>query len=125
MVVTMKQVIALLDREEVDYETASGLGSEALAHLETLVKKDDPTLAPRAAYLASLIQDNRSFSILMIAAKSRIPEVRIAAANSIPNLPVNAGKHILAVLVNDPDYSVRMKALKSRKMMRQQGNEIL
>ena len=64
MVVTMEDVLAVLNPYEPDYESASKLGPEALPHLETIVKKEGVLLASKAAYMASFIQDSRSLTVL-------------------------------------------------------------
>ena len=118
MVVTKQQVLDLLNTFETDYDMASELGIEALPHLESIVKEADPVLAPKATYLASLIQDEQSVFILMIAARSKLPEVRIAAANGSRNLATDSVNDLLDLLTKDQDYAVRKKAQKSWEMIR-------
>lgn len=107
MVVTMQQVLAELDPDEPDYEKAAKLGSEALPHLEVLVKKDDALLASKATYLASLIHDKASIAVLDSAARSVHPEVRVAAAYGSRNLDIPEVKRVLEVLRDDQDENVR------------------
>ena len=72
MPVTRKEVIAVLDRDEFDYhEAAASLGSGAVPHLRELVTEDDEHLAPRAAYLASLIDSQESVDIVRMAGSRR------------------------------------------------------
>jgi hypothetical protein len=111
--VTMQQVRAALDPEEPDYNQAAQLGPDAIPHLESLVRGPDPMLASKAAYLASLIQDSRSVTILKEAGLSKYPEVRIAAAAGARNLPAPAASDVLLSLVSDHDIGVRMRSLKS------------
>ena len=80
MVVTMKQVREELDPDEPDYMKAAELGVEALPHLEEIVKTGDALLASKAAYLASLIPDEKSITVLKIASMSNFPEVRAAGS---------------------------------------------
>jgi hypothetical protein len=49
------RVRAALEPEEPDYAAAAQLGP-AVPHLQTLIQGDDPMLASKASYLASLIQ---------------------------------------------------------------------
>ena len=56
MSVSMDDVRKVLDPDEPDYAAAARLGEEALAHLERLARGDDPMLASKAAYAASLIE---------------------------------------------------------------------
>ena len=98
MVVTLEQVIAVLSPEEPNYAAASRLGSDALPHLDALVKGDDPALAANAVSLASIIQDGRSVDILMNAAKSEDDVVRLAAVLGGPNLKVKGVDSVLKLL---------------------------
>lgn len=113
MPVTMQQVRAALDPEEPDYLQAAQLGSDALPHIENLLKEADPMLASKAAYLASLIPDNRSVIVLKEASQSTYPAVRVAAAAGARNLASLAASDILLGLLDDQDVGVRKVALKS------------
>ena len=55
MAVTMQQVLAQIDKDEPDYERAAKLGKGALPHLRQIIEADDPMLASKATYAASLI----------------------------------------------------------------------
>lgn len=111
--VTMQQIRAILDSEEPDYALAAQLGPDTLPHIETIIKGADPMIASKAAYLAGLIQDNRSSDVLKIAAKSKYPEVRAAAAAGARHLAAQAASDVLLVLLEDQDIGVRKIALKS------------
>lgn len=113
MPVTIQQVRAVLDPEEPDYIQAAQLGSDALPHIENLLKGADPMLASKAAYLASLIQDNRSITVLKEAAQSNYSAVRVAAAAGARNLALLAASDVLLGLLEDQDVGVRKVALKS------------
>ena len=81
MATTEAQVRAYLDPEEPNYTAAAAaLGPDALPVLEALVQEADPLLASKAAYLASLIPDERAARVLEQAAHSRHATVRVAAA---------------------------------------------
>lgn len=111
--VTMQQVRAILDSEEPDYALAAQLGPDALPHIEILVKGADPMLASKAAYLAGLIKNSRSIAVLKLAAKSKYPEVRIAAAASASHLSTQEASDVLTIFLEDSDLGVRKMALKS------------
>ena len=114
MAVTMKDVRAALDPEEPDYEKAAKLGREALPHLKVLVSTDDnPLLASKATFLASLIKDTKSAEIVERAARSNDPTVRVAAATAASNLPVAGASAVLHELITDPDAGVRKVARKA------------
>jgi hypothetical protein len=112
MPVTMKQVRAHLDPEEPDYSAAAQLGPDAIPHVVRLVQGTDPMLASKAAFLASLIQSNRSIAILEQAANSSRAEVRIAAAAGVRNLK-RAPVSLVDTLLKDPDVGVRKVTLRS------------
>jgi HEAT repeat protein len=120
MALTTEQVLDALSADEPNYKKAAELGPDALPHLEALIKTN-PLLAAKATYLASLIQDEGSVSILMLAAKSSIREVRVTAAHASRNLRLDGVNGILNLLKNDPDEGVRIKALKSIKVRSETG----
>jgi hypothetical protein len=113
MPVTMKDVRAVLDPEEPDYEKAAKLGRGALPHLEVLVSSDDTMLASKATFLASLIKDARAAEIVRKAAQSNDPPVRVAAAAAATNLAAPGASAVLLELVSDPDPGVRKVARKA------------
>lgn len=113
MAVTMKNVRAALDPEEPNYAEAARLGAGALPHLSALVGGDDPMLASKAAYLASLIKDSRSAGVVKAAAASSDPTVRVAAAAAAVNLTAAGASTVLVELVDDDDIGVRKVARSS------------
>jgi len=113
MAVTMQDVRAVLDPEEPDYEFAALLGPEALPHLETLVRGDDPMLASKAAYLAGLLNDERSADVVNQAGQSDHATVRVAAAAAARHLTGTGASDVLISLLSDSDPGVRTVALKS------------
>ena len=64
MPITMKDVRAWLDADEVDYENAKKLGSAAIPFLMELVQGGDLGLASKATYLASMIKSEQSAAVL-------------------------------------------------------------
>jgi len=115
MALTMVQVRAVLDPDEPEYVQAVKLGTEALPHLEKLVKDADALLASKAVYLAALIQDERSVRIVKEAAMREDPIVRVAAAAAARYLPCVPVSDILIPLVNDKDAGVQRVALESAR----------
>jgi hypothetical protein len=111
MATTMEQVRAVLDPDEPDYEKgAAELGPDAIPHLQALVKGDDPMLASKAAYLASLIKSDASADVVREAAGSNVETVRVAAAAAARNLPSAKASEVLEGLVADADPGVRKVA---------------
>lgn len=77
MSVTMNDVRARLDPDEVDYLEARKLGPEAAPFLMQLVQGGNLALASKAAYLASMISGDQSMSVLEAAATSKETVVRV------------------------------------------------
>ena len=113
MPVTMQDVRAVLDPEEVDYENAKRLGTAAIPFLMELVQGGDLGLASKATYLASLIEDEQSVVVLEAAAARNEPVLKVAAASGIRNLSVAHADRMLGLLKDDPDIGVRKVALQS------------
>jgi HEAT repeat protein len=110
MPVSMEDVRRVLDPEEPNYEAAADLGPEALPHLEALVAGDDPMLASKAAYAASMFEGAAGQEIVRAAAQSDDPVVRVAAAAAARNLPAPSAREVLAGLVTDDDPGIRKVA---------------
>jgi hypothetical protein len=110
MTVSMEDVRRVLDPEEPDYQAAAQLGPEAVPHLETLVAGDDPMLASKATYAASLLEGAAGQEVVQAAAHSDDPVVRVAAAAGARNLPPDSAREILADLVTDDDPSIQKVA---------------
>jgi HEAT repeat protein len=111
MPITMQQVLARLDTDEPDYSALATLGPEAVPHLKELVKSDNPGIAAKAAYLATLIDCEDSPSVLEAASASPHEAVRVAAAAGMRNMaPAQAGPWVERLL-DDPDSGVRKQAL--------------
>lgn len=118
MQVTMQDIRAWLDAEEVDYVRASQLGSDALPLLKELIQGADPALASKSTYLASLIRSEESVAALEMAATSQEPVVRVAAAAALRNLPEVQAERVLDRLSDDLDVGIRKVLLKSASKFR-------
>lgn len=119
-VVTMQDVRAQLERDEPNYAEAAHLGPGALPHLVILVRGDDPLIASKAVYLASLIRDPRALDLVEMAARSPHPAVRVAAAGALRNLAVIPDK-LWEHLLRDPDVGVRKATLDAAAASRPAG----
>lgn len=113
MPISMKDVRAHLDPDEVDYPEAQKLGPEAVPFLVELFEGHDLGLASKAVYLASLIPCSESFALLQKAAASSDPVLRVAAASSIRNLPEVDAEKMMNLLSKDADVGVRKVVLNS------------
>lgn len=123
MSVSLNQVRAHLMPEEPDYEKAAAeLGAEALPVLHDLVSGSDKHLGSKAAYLASLLDDPGSADVLLAAAESPHPVIRVAAASGVRNLRASAGDGaedtdaadaVVERLLQDDDFGVRKVAVQS------------
>ncbi|MBG6190532.1 HEAT repeat protein [Arthrobacter sp. CAN_A212] len=113
MSVTMEEVRAALDPDEVDYPEASRLGPEALPHLLTLVREAEPGLAAKAAYLAGAIDSAQSEEVVAAAAANDDARVRVAAAEAAAMLPPESASRVLGSLMLDDDQGVQKLSLRS------------
>ncbi len=110
MAVQMRDVLAVLEPDEPDYQAAAALGPEALPHLEELVRADDLMLASKATYAASLLEGNQGQHVIAVAAQHSDSTVRVAAAAAARNLPPSDASDVLMTLVGDDDPGVRKVA---------------
>lgn len=114
MPITMKDVRAWLDAEEVDYPGAAAkLGAEALPYLQELAESEDAMLASKATYLASLIGGDQAVRILHTAASHQEAAVRVAAATGLKNVREEQAGPIADRLLGDHDLGVRKLAVRS------------
>lgn len=113
MSVTMKAVLEVLEPDEPNYDKAASLGPDSLPHLRTLVQGDDPMLAAKAAFAASLLEGDQGKDVVAAAAHSETASVRVAAAAAANNLPADSAAVVLMNLVDDSDPGVRKVALTS------------
>jgi HEAT repeat protein len=110
MAVSMDDVRRVLDPEEPSYEAAARLGPEALPHLQALVEGDEPMLAAKATYAASVLDGASGEKVIRTAAQARDPIVRVAAAAAARNLPAESARGVLERLVDDDDAGIRKVA---------------
>lgn len=113
MAVTLEQVRRLLMPDEPDYNTAARLGPQLLPHLRAIVNGPHKMLAQKAAYLAGLIDDDRSADVLADAAKSSSSAVRVAAASAARHLRRPGAVAVVSRLLNDSHTGVRKFAIKA------------
>jgi HEAT repeat protein len=108
MAPTLSDVRRYLDPDQVDYAGAAAeLGAQALPLLEELVRGDDPMLASKAAYLASLIPAEGRLAVLGAAATSPHAAVRVSAASALRNLGEEDADALAGELLSDVDVGVR------------------
>jgi HEAT repeat protein len=113
MPVTLQEILQQLDADEPNYTALAALGPEAAPHLASLVAGEDPGLASKAAYLASLIHTDESLEVLTSAASSGHEAVRVAAAAGLRNLAPSQATPLADRLLNDADPGVRKLALRA------------
>ena len=105
---------AALDRDELDYPAlAAAAGPESIDDLEALVAEDEPRIASKAAYLASLVGADDSDRVVDLAARSRHDVVRASAAAALESLPQDRAQPIADSLLADADAGVRARTVKS------------
>jgi HEAT repeat protein len=120
MTVTREQVLAQLYPDEPDYEGAAQLGPEALPHLMQLVEEGDPNLASKATSLASVIDAAESAEVVVTAARSVDPVIRVAAAAALGNLE-EMPTPLVESMLNDEDVGVRKLTLRSLETQKPMG----
>lgn len=113
MAITMQQVLARLDTDEPEYAALATLGAEAVPHLKVLVRSDDPGIASKAAYLATLIESDESVDVMETACASPHATVRVAAAAGMRNLSTTQAGLWAERMLDDQDPGVRKQALKT------------
>ena len=113
MPVTMKDVRAFLDSEEVDYNSAKKLGPAALPFLQELAEGGNLALATKAVYLASLIKGTAARAIVERAAQSPEVLLRVTAASGIKNMSERQSGKIFYALIDDEDPGIRKVAMNS------------
>lgn len=110
---TLQQLRDQLSAIEPNEETYSGIGESELPLLGDLVKDPEAWMASRAVFAASRVADARAAAILARAASDPRPELRVAAAAAVGNLPPAAGDRLLLQGLNDSDLGVRKFAIQS------------
>jgi HEAT repeat protein len=114
MSVTMQEIRALLDAEEVDYEgAATMLGPDALPLLRELADGPDAMLASKAIYLAGVIGGDGAMPVLEVGAAHDDAVRRVAAASALARVAEPAAEPLVDRLLSDDDMGVRKTALKS------------
>ncbi len=103
-----------LDRDELNYpRLAEEAGPESIDDLEALVAEDEPRIAPKAAYLAALINAEGSERVVGLASRSRHDVVRASAAAALGSLTEARATPIAERLLVDPDAGIRARTIKS------------
>lgn len=113
MTVDVNRLRMLLNAEEPPYDAIARMGAAILPALSRFVSGPDAKLASKAASAAGMINDPRAADVLRQAARSRAPEVRIAAAGATRTLRVPGLSQVILALTRDPDPGVRKFAIKS------------
>jgi hypothetical protein len=113
MAIDMQDVKAILEPDEPDYAAAATLGVEALPYLQVLVHGDDPMIAAKAVYAASLLEGSLGLDVVRAGMQHSNPAVRVAAAAATKNLPATEASEVLVELVSDNDPGVRKVAMSS------------
>jgi len=111
MQVTLQEVLRQLDTDEPDYTALAALGPDAVPHLATLIRGEDPGIASKAAFLVSLIHGDESVDALSLAIASPHDAVRVAAAAGLRNLAAPQAARLADRLLDDADVGVRKLAL--------------
>jgi HEAT repeat protein len=111
MATTLKQVLDALTPEGPAYaEAAAKLGVGAVPHLRAIVRRNDPLLAGKAVSLAGHIQAPEASDVLFAASRSKVSDLRVAAAHAARHCPADTAEQLLRKLLADADGGVRKVA---------------
>jgi len=114
MSLTLHDVVRVLSPDEADLrQAAAALDSQAIPHLEALVRGPDPMLAAKAAYVAGLLEEAGGMAVVRTAATSPEKMVRVAAVTVAKNLPTDRSVPILQILLTDSDPECRRLAIEA------------
>jgi len=113
MAVTLDQIYQLLESEEPNAKAVAQLGPQILPHLQTLIAGPDAEFAVKAAYVATMINDDRAVELLKEAARHPSPLVRVAVANGLRNMTRPGAAGVILALLDDRDIGVRKFAIKA------------
>jgi HEAT repeat protein len=117
MTVTMQQVLAEIDREEPDYALLARMGNDALPHLQALLASSEGLKASKAAYAATLIGGAAALPVVRSAAAHHDPQVRIAVASGLGQMPGTVPSDLVLQALGDADVGVRKLALRSATVL--------
>ncbi|MBY0217777.1 HEAT repeat domain-containing protein [Paenibacillus illinoisensis] len=110
-----ERLVELLSSDEPDYLEAAKASEGQIPTLIDIVKTGGESLAPRAIYMAGLIESENITEVLQLGASSPSPVVRIATAATIGNMDrLQSGDKIaklIGTLLKDSDVGVRKMAL--------------
>jgi HEAT repeat protein len=107
----MEMVLQIINSDEPDYEKAQELGPEVVAPLSQLIQGKDVLLAMKAVSLASRIKSEKVVDLLKQAAARPEPEIRVAVAGALGNVPGEQIDNLLNQLLDDKDFGVRKFAI--------------
>ncbi len=111
MSIPIERLRRALSVDEPDYAALARLGSGIVPQLLKLVTSRDSYVAANAASLAGMIPGQASFRVLHSAARSALPQVRIAAAGALRRTASPQRANLLAPLLSDKDKGVRKFAI--------------
>ena len=107
MTVSFAELRAMLDVDEPDYPALATIAADAMHHLRRLAVSDDVSLASKAVSLAGVIGDAGSIDVVGVAARSRHPLVRVAAAHAAGMLPDHPkAARVVSKLLDDDEIGV-------------------
>jgi hypothetical protein len=113
MALTRDQVRLMLNPDEPNYVALARRGAEILPHLRELIQGGDPHYAVKAAYLATLIDDDRAAALVRTAAASGSAVVRAAAASGLRHTRRAALSDVVMTMLGDADPGIRKLAIKA------------
>lgn len=114
MSLTFDELYLMLSSEEPDYPAISLLlDASSAPHLKRMAEDDNVMLATKAVYAASLLPGGESEQIVEKASVSPVPQMRIASASALVNLPAASRNKLAARLLDDSDLGVEKLTIRS------------
>lgn len=114
MSLTFDELYLMLSSEEPDYPAiALLLDASSAPHLKRMAEDDNVMLATKAVYAASLLPGGDSEQIVEKASVSPVPQMRIASASALVNLPAASRNKLAVRLLDDSDLGVEKLTIRS------------
>lgn len=114
MSLSFDELYRLISSEEPDYPAiALLLDASSAPHLKRMAEDDNVMLATKAVYAASLLPGGEAEQIVERASASPVPQIRIASASALVNLPAASRNKLAVRLLDDADLSVEKLTIRS------------
>jgi len=113
MPMTLDELRARLSDIEPTERTFADITPDDVPQLRKLLDDNEAWLAARAVYALGRINTPDAQTVVMEAARSPRPEVRVAVAMNAPRLEPGHSDQVLDILLDDSDLGVRKYAIQA------------